>query len=72
MSSASRNMSANTSAAANTTTTTYSNTNNNYGNNGTLLYHQTIIPSQAITHVLAGSFTLPGAHDLILIRHNVL
>ncbi|GET85821.1 CPSF A subunit region, putative [Leishmania tarentolae] len=40
--------------------------------NETLLYHQTLIPTQNITHAVEGSFTLPDANDLVLIRHNVL
>ncbi|CAJ1986061.1 CPSF A subunit region containing protein [Leishmania donovani] len=40
--------------------------------NETLLYHQTLIPTQNVTHAIEGSFTLPDANDLVLIRHNVL
>ncbi|XQJ24586.1 CPSF A subunit region containing protein, putative [Leishmania guyanensis] len=40
--------------------------------NDTLLYHQTLIPTQKVTHAIEGSFTLPDANDLVLIRHNVL
>ena len=40
--------------------------------NETLLYHQTLIPTQNVTHAIEGSFTMPDANDLVLIRHNVL
>ncbi|KPI83851.1 hypothetical protein ABL78_7101 [Leptomonas seymouri] len=40
--------------------------------NGTLLYHQTLIPTLNVTHAIEGSFTLPDANDLVLVRHNVL
>ncbi|KAG5487094.1 hypothetical protein LSCM1_07766 [Leishmania martiniquensis] len=40
--------------------------------NDVLLYHQTLIPTQKVTHAIEGSFTLPDANDLVLIRHNVL
>lgn len=38
----------------------------------TLLYHQTIIPTQSISHTVEGSFTLPNADDMVVIRHNTL
>ncbi|KAG5511453.1 hypothetical protein JKF63_07416 [Porcisia hertigi] len=40
--------------------------------NQTLLYHQTLIPTQSVTHAIEGSFTLPDADDIVLIRHDVL
>lgn len=42
------------------------------GANETLLYHQTLIPTQNVTHAIEGSFTMPDANDLVLVRHNVL
>ncbi|RNF26012.1 splicing factor 3B subunit 3 [Trypanosoma conorhini] len=40
--------------------------------NTDLIYHQTIIPTQKITHCAVGSFTLPGATDFAVVRHDTL
>ncbi|KEG05942.1 sf3b complex subunit 3, partial [Trypanosoma grayi] len=37
-----------------------------------LIYHQTIIPTQKITHCVGGTFTLPGATDFVVVRHDTL
>ncbi|ESL06168.1 hypothetical protein TRSC58_06162 [Trypanosoma rangeli SC58] len=37
-----------------------------------LIYHQTIIPTQKITHCAVGTFTLPGATDFAVVRHDTL
>ncbi|KAF8303171.1 putative Mono-functional DNA-alkylating methyl methanesulfonate N-term/CPSF A subunit region [Trypanosoma cruzi] len=40
--------------------------------NTDLIYHQTIIPTQKITHCVVGTFTLPGATDFVVVRHDTL
>eukprot|EP00796_Vickermania_ingenoplastis_P008447 gene8447-5925_t len=40
--------------------------------NGHLLYHHALIPSQQVLHAVEGSFTLPNAHDMVLVRHRTL
>ncbi|AAZ12759.1 hypothetical protein, conserved [Trypanosoma brucei brucei TREU927] len=40
--------------------------------NMNLIYHQTIIPTQKITHCVVGTFTLPGASDFVVVRHDTL
>nr|CCC91749.1 conserved hypothetical protein [Trypanosoma congolense IL3000] len=40
--------------------------------NMNLIYHQTIIPTQKITHCIVGTFTIPGANDFVVVRHDTL
>nr|CCC49355.1 conserved hypothetical protein, fragment [Trypanosoma vivax Y486] len=37
-----------------------------------LIYHQTIIPTQKISHCVSGTFTVPGASDFVVVRHDRL
>lgn len=36
--------------------------------NSALLYHHYVIPSQQVLHAVEGSFTVPNAHDVVIIR----
>lgn len=40
--------------------------------NNELLYHQTLISTQSVSHAVEGSFTLPDANDVVIIHHDTL
>lgn len=40
--------------------------------NADLIYHQVVIPSQQVLFAIHGSFTLPNAHDILVVRRRML